>query len=111
MASSTNPMTTFTRASQPPLFGSFFKIAGKCSEEEEWRRQAAGEADHTEHRLQAFGLHRGYQQAPHERADAGERCQCEGQTHQQRSEIAAAARGRVELGEHARGQRNFEGSQ
>ena len=62
-ASSTNPITTFTRASHPPLWGSFFRYDGNSARKKNGERQSGGEADHAEHGLQASGLHRRRQQA------------------------------------------------
>ena len=107
MASTTNPSTTFTRISHPPLLGILCRNDGKSASTKNGRGETGGERRHAEHRLQSAALHRARQQGPHERPDAGERSQRECQAHQQRSEISAAFGSLVHLREQTRGQGQF----
>ena len=91
-ARTTNPITTFTRASQPPLLGQPLQVGGKQRQQEERQRQAGGERHHAGQRAYAAAAHRSRQQRAHNGPDAGERGKRERQPHEQRAGDAALLR-------------------
>ena len=83
---STKPITTFTRASQPPLRGMRFRYDGKSASRKNGSARPVAKVTMPSKRPQSAAGDRCRQQRADERSDAGERREREGQAHEQRAE-------------------------